>query len=99
MNDMPGVTEIATFFIEQGSERGFVTGFRVGKLQIEASPGFRSLRLVQGVETPTTFVLLVEWDSLDAHQAFRASHRLAEWRAHVNPYFAKPPTMEHYVTV
>ena len=27
--------------------------------------------MTQGVETPTRFVLLVEWESLEAHQAFR----------------------------
>jgi quinol monooxygenase YgiN len=55
--------------------------------------------MTQGVETPTRFVLLVEWESVEAHEAFRASEAFGAWRAHVGPHFAGPPQIEHFTDV
>lgn len=96
---MPGVTEIATFFIQPGLEPDFLEGFHVAKAQLEASQGFRSLRLVRGIESSSTFVLFVDWDSVEAHMAFRETERLAAWRAPITRFYAEPPTMAHYVDV
>ena len=52
--------------------------------------------MTQCIETPTRFVLLVEWDSVEAHeQNFRASDRFAAWRGAIGPFFAQPPHVEH----
>ena len=53
----------------------------------------------QGIETPTRFVLLVEWDSVAAHQAFRDSDRYPTWRAGIAEYFAEQPRVEHFADV
>ena len=43
------------------------------------------------------FVLLVEWDSVEAHlETFRGSERFGRWRAIIGEYFAGPPVVEHY---
>ena len=56
--------------------------------------------MTRGVESPSRFVLLVEWDSVRAHQDnFRASERFVEWRALIGPYFADPPVVEHFEDV
>jgi hypothetical protein len=45
-------------------------------------------------------VLLVEWDSVDAHlRNFRATDRFVRWRQAIGPYFASPPVVEHYLDV
>jgi len=45
-------------------------------------------------------VLLVEWDSVDAHvENFRNTDRFTSWRGHIGPYFAGPPTVEHFTDV
>jgi quinol monooxygenase YgiN len=41
-------------------------------------------------------VLLVEWESLQAHEGFRESERFSRWRAAIGPYFATPPRVEHF---
>jgi quinol monooxygenase YgiN len=52
--------------------------------------------MARGVESPSRFVLLVEWDSIEAHeQNFRASDRFGRWRAAIGPFFASPPVVEH----
>ena len=64
------------------------------------TPGFRSIRMTRGVESPSRFVLLVEWDSVAAHEEnFRGSERFPRWRALIGPYFAAPPVVEHFTDV
>jgi len=52
-----------------------------------------------GVETRTRFVLLVEWDSVQAHDGFRSSERFGQWRGLVVPHFAHPPQVERFAAV
>jgi quinol monooxygenase YgiN len=48
------------------------------------------------IESPSRFVLLVEWDSVEAHEEnFRGSDRFDTWRAAIGPFFAAPPHVEH----
>ncbi len=51
----------------------------------------------QSIETPTRFVLMVEWDSVEMHQQFRDSDQFADWRAPIGKFFAGPPYVEHVV--
>ena len=90
------VLEVALFDITPGSEQAFAAGFGQARGLVEDTPGFRSLRMTQGVETPTRFVLLVEWDAVEDHQAFRDSDRFPQWRALIGPHFAAPPHVEHF---
>jgi quinol monooxygenase YgiN len=56
--------------------------------------------MTRGVETPDRFVLLVEWDSVDAHvQNFRETDRFDQWRGLIGPFFAGPPRVEHFTDV
>ena len=55
------------------------------------TPGCRSVRMTRGIESPSRFVLLVEWDSVEAHlENFRASERFGQWRAHIGPLLRGP---------
>ena len=45
-------------------------------------------------------MLLVEWDSIEAHQRnFRETERWERWRAAIGPFFAGPPLVEHFTDV
>jgi heme-degrading monooxygenase HmoA len=56
--------------------------------------------MTRGIESPSRFVLLVEWDSVQAHtENFRNSDRFPQWRGHIGPFFAAPPTVEHFEDV
>lgn len=59
--------------------------------------GFRSLMLYHCIEQPDVYLLVVEWDSLEAHTVdFREGPLFIEWRALVSPYFQEPPSVLHY---
>lgn len=91
--------EIAIFDITEGREDAFIESFHAARHLVADSDGCHALRMTRGVETPSRFVLLVEWDSVDAHQAFRDSDRFGRWRGHVGPHFAGPPVVEHFEDV
>lgn len=93
------VLEIALIDVTSGSEQAFTDAYRLGAGLVAETPGFRSMRMTQGIETPTRFVLLVEWDSVEAHQDFRDSDRFGQWRGHIGPHLAGAPHVEHFADV
>jgi heme-degrading monooxygenase HmoA len=95
----PMVLEIAIFDIQADHEAAFASAYGQARHIISAAPGCRSARMTRGIESPTRFVLLVEWDSVDAHEQFRASDQFPKWRALIGPHFAAPPMVEHYEDV
>lgn len=93
------VLEVALIDVTAGSEPAFTTAYGQAQAVITAAEGCRSVRMTQGVETPTRFVLLVEWDSVEAHEVFRSSPAFGQWRALIGPHFAGPPHVEHFTDV
>ena len=94
------VLEIADFAILPGKEDDFLAAYREAVALIEETPGFRSARMTRGIETPTRFVFLVEWEDLEAHNVgFRESERFPRWRALISPFFDGAPHVEHVADV
>jgi heme-degrading monooxygenase HmoA len=94
------VLEVALIAVLPGQEDDFVAAYRTARKTLASTPGCRSVRMTRGMESPTRFVLLVEWDSVDAHlENFRATDRFTTWRGLIGPYFDGAPTVEHFVDV
>jgi heme-degrading monooxygenase HmoA len=94
------VLEVALFDIHPGQEDEFAKAYATARPLLVTTPGCRSARMTRGIESPSRFVLLVEWDSVQAHtENFRNSDRFPQWRGHIGPYFATPPTVEHFEDV
>lgn len=93
------VLEVALIDVTPGAEAAFPASYASARPVLAAAAGCRSIRMTQGIETPTRFVLLVEWDSVQAHEDFRASEAFGQWRAHIGPHFAHPPHVEHFADV
>ena len=94
------VLEVALIDVVAGREDEFAAAYRLGHPILAGTPGCRSVRMTRGVESASRFVLLVEWDSVEAHlQNFRETERFAQWRALIGPFFAGPPLVEHYLDV
>ena len=87
---------MAVIEVTPGAEDAFLASYREVRHEVGDSPGCRSVRVVRGVESPSRFLLFVEWDSIAAHEGFRASDRFGRWRGGVGPHFAAPPLVEHY---
>jgi heme-degrading monooxygenase HmoA len=94
------VLEVALIEVRPGQEDEFTKAYALGHPVLAGTPGCRSVRMTRGVESPSRFVLLVEWDSVAAHEEnFRATERFTTWRSLIGPYFAAPPVVEHFTDV
>lgn len=94
---MPGDTEHALLPVVPGQEEAFETAFARAQPIIASMPGFRSLSLSRSVESPGTYLLLVEWDTLEDHTVgFRGSPEYQQWRALLHRFYEPFPVVEHY---
>ncbi len=91
------VLEIADIAVKPGTEEEFAAAVREGIRYVSDTPGFRNARLTKGVESPGRFVLLIEWDSVEAHTVgFRESENFGRWRGHIGPFLDGNPRVEHF---
>ncbi len=71
------VLEVALIDITPGQEEDVRRGIRAGQVDPCHYAGPQSVRMTRGIESPSRFVLLVEWDSVEAHEDnFRATDRV-----------------------
>jgi heme-degrading monooxygenase HmoA len=90
------VLEVAQFDVTDAE--AFASAYRGVREVLVSTPGCRSVRMTRGVESPQRFTLLVEWDSVAAHEEnFRGTERFVRWRGVIGPFFAAQPQVEHFV--
>jgi heme-degrading monooxygenase HmoA len=91
------IVERARMQIQPGAEEAFEAALDQARTIVAQSPGYRSLRLARGVENPSEYLLLIEWDSVADHmEGFRGSERYERWAALLRPHYAQPPEVEHF---
>ena len=94
------IYEIAEIDIKPGTEALFETAVEKAAAQFRKSKGCRSLELHKGIERPSTYRLVVGWETLEDHTVnFRNSEEFLEWRRLAGPYFAQPLRVEHVTVV
>jgi len=94
------VLEVALIDVTPDQEDAFAAAYAGARHILASTPGARSVRMTRGIESPSRFVLLVEWDSVADHENnFRGTDRFTRWRAAIGPYFAGPPLVEHFTDV
>ena len=65
---------------------------------ITAVPGCRGARVTRCLERPDTYLLLVGWDSVEAHTTgFRGTEPYERWRALLHRFYDPFPVVEHFV--
>jgi heme-degrading monooxygenase HmoA len=94
------IFEHAVIDVRPGTEEEFARVWSSAKAVIESAAGCQAARLLRGIESPSRFVLLVHWHSVEAHmEGFRESEKFAEWRAIVGPFFDGAPDVGHLAEV
>ena len=63
---------------------------------IESAPGCGGGEVRRQIEDPQVYLLLVRWESLEAHMAFRASDLFDAWRALTHPWYVETPSVTHF---
>jgi heme-degrading monooxygenase HmoA len=93
------VLEHALLDVIAGRETQFEAAFEKAQSIIAAMPGYRRHRLERCIETPNRYLLLVEWDSLEAHiDGFRNSPEYQRWKALLHHFYDPFPTVLHFRT-
>jgi heme-degrading monooxygenase HmoA len=92
------ILELVDIRIHPGQNAAFDEAIARGVRNVIAhAKGFQGFKVNKGIENPERYILQIFWDSVDNHMVgFRQSEAFAQWRAIVGPYFASPPTMEHF---
>jgi len=92
------ITEIAVVDIVVGQEKDFESALSVAvSTVLPQAKGFLSFHLHRGIESPSTYTFLIEWNTLEDHTiGFRESDLFLQWRALIGKHFASPPRVEHW---
>jgi heme-degrading monooxygenase HmoA len=94
------ITEHALLPVIPGQEAEFIEAMDRAKAIIAAAPGFISLLVGRCLERPSYFLLLVEWETLEAHtEGFRNSDAYQEWRSLLHHFYDPFPVVEHFETI
>jgi len=95
------ILEVADIRIPPGKNAEFDAALAHGlQTVVSRAVGYRRHRIVKGIESPERYLLMIWWETLEDHTVkFRGGPLFAEWRAIVGPFFASPPSVEHYTVV
>lgn len=95
------ILELADIRIHPGHNAAFEEAIQRGLATVIGSTkGFRGYKVNRGIESPERYILQIFWDTLEDHTVgFRQSEAFTQWRAIVGPFFAGPPTVEHFELV
>lgn len=91
------ILELATIDIKQGTNAEFEQNLEKAQAVISQSEGYLGHQFQKCVEQENRYVLLIRWESLEAHTiGFRESALFKEWRALIGPFFENLPLVQHY---
>lgn len=94
------ILEVAPLRIRAGQAQAFENPFREAQRIISSMSGYVSHELQRCLERPDEYILLVRWESVDAHEAgFRGSPQYQEWKALLHHYYDPFPTVLHFEAV
>ena len=95
------ILELADIRIPPGTQAEFDAAIQRGvETVISRALGFRGYKVNKGVESPERYILMIYWDTLENHTVdVRGGPLFPQWRAIVGPFFAVPPTVEHFTLV
>jgi quinol monooxygenase YgiN len=92
--------ERAEFPVKEGMEDEFAEAMRTrGIALLSAAEGCHSVEVGRGVENPGKFILLLKWESVEAHIALTKTQAFDTFKALVAPYFAGASNMEHFALI
>ena len=90
------IQEIARLSVDPADAAAFEAAVAQAVPHFHSAPGCRSFALERSVDRPGHYMLVVGWDSVDAHMVdFRGSPGFAAWRALTSRFFVSPPMVDH----
>jgi quinol monooxygenase YgiN len=93
------ITEIASITIDPANAAAFEAAVAQAAPLFKSDPSCHGMALERIIENPAQYRLLILWDSVEAHMAFRDTPAFQEWRGLAGPFFAAPPSVVHSAEV
>lgn len=93
------VVEVTRLRANAGDEAELVANVSDGARIIASGAGCRGVEVLRGVEAPGEVVLVVEWDTVEAHRAFHATDLFQNYRASMVEILAEAPEGAHFERV
>ena len=91
------VLEVAILNVISGQENDFEQSFIKAQSIISSMDGYVSHQLQKCIENSSRYILLVNWQTLEAHTVgFRESTQYQEWRSLLHHFHDPFPEVEHY---
>ena len=91
------ILEVAILDVVPGRENEFQAAFANAYPIISSMSGYVSHQLQRCIENQNRYILLVNWETLEAHTVgFRGSEQYQEWRKLLHHFYDPFPTVEHY---
>lgn len=91
------ILEVAVLNVKIGQEAEFEMAFDEAQEIISSMPGYINHQLQRGIETKNRYILLVNWETLEAHtEGFRKSPEYQLWKKLLHHFYEPFPTVEHF---
>jgi heme-degrading monooxygenase HmoA len=94
------ILEVAPLHVRPGEGAAFEAAFLQAQAIISSMPGYISHELQRCLERKNEYILLVRWESLQAHEVgFRQSPEYQEWKRLLHHFYEPFPLVSHYELV
>ncbi|MBA3920980.1 MAG: antibiotic biosynthesis monooxygenase [Nostocaceae cyanobacterium] len=94
------ILEVAVLTIKPSMNDEFESAFKEAAKIISSMPGYLSHELQKCVEVSNQYLLLVRWETLEAHTiGFRQSPEYQTWKQLLHHFYEPFPVVEHYYLV
>lgn len=91
------VLEVAALDVRSGRAAAFEAAFREAQPLITCQAGYQRHELRRCAESEQRYLLLVWWDTLEAHtEGFRSSAEYERWRELLHGFYDPFPEVLHY---
>ena len=91
------IVEYVRYEIEEERGPEFEAAYAQAAAALDASPSCLAYELSRCVEAPASYILRIEWDSIEGHmQGFRRGPEFPGFFAAIRPYVGDIAEMRHY---
>ena len=91
------ILESAPLQVKSGQSHSFEEAFGRAQALIASIPGYRGHELHRCLERDGHYLLLVRWDTVEAHEVgFRGSPQYQEWKRLLHHFYDPFPTVLHF---
>lgn len=91
------ILEVAILNVKPGLSIDFEKAFAKAQKIISSMEGYISHQLKKCLEETDKYILLVNWETLEAHtEGFRGSTAYQDWKKLLHHFYDPFPIVEHY---